>query len=160
MGHATPALLRLFAVSLTFASCTAATAGASRTPGTAPPQGTASPPPAQAQAQPPAQAAPAPANLPRVYLFATGGTISNRTGGRLTVDELIKSVPNLDRRVRAEGEQFLNVSSGAITMEQWLDLSRRINTKFKSDADLAGVVVTSGTDTLEELAYFLALCNG
>ena len=158
MGHATPALLRLFAVSLTFASCTAATAGASRTPGTAPPpQGTGTPPPTQAQAQVPAQAAPAPANLPRVYLFATGGTISNRTGGRLTVDELIKSVPNLDRRVRAEGEQFLNVSSGAITMEQWLDLSRRINAKLKSDADLAGVVVTSGTDTLEELAYFLHL---
>jgi len=95
--------------------------------------------------------------LPRVYLFATGGTISNRDGGRLTVDELIKSVPNLDQRVRAEGEQFSNVSSGAVTLEQWLDLSRRINDRFKKDADLAGVVVTSGTDTLEELAYFLHL---
>lgn len=114
-------------------------------------------PPAQGQAQTPAQAAPVPADLPRVYLFATGGTISNRTGGRLTVDELIKSVPNLDRRVRAEGEQFLNVASGAITMDQWLGLSRRINERFKSDPGLAGAVVTSGTDTLEELAYFLHL---
>jgi len=95
--------------------------------------------------------------LPRVYLFATGGTISNRDGGRLTVDELIKSVPNLSQRVRAEGEQFSNVSSGEITLAQWLDLSRRINDRFKKDADLAGVVVTSGTDTLEELAYFLHL---
>jgi L-asparaginase len=49
------------------------------------------------------------------------------------------------------------VASGQITMDQWLDLSRRVNDRFKKDADLAGVVVTSGTDTLEELAYFLHL---
>jgi L-asparaginase len=59
--------------------------------------------------------------------------------------------------VRAEGEQFANVSSGEITLDQWLDLSRRINDRYKKDAELAGVVVTSGTDTLEELAYFLHL---
>ena len=103
------------------------------------------------------QSQPSASSLPRVFLFATGGTISNRPGGRLTVDELIKSVPDLDKRVRAEGEQFANVSSGQITMDQWLDLSRRVNDRFKKDADLAGVVVTSGTDTLEELAYFLHL---
>jgi len=97
--------------------------------------------------------------LPKVYLFATGGTISNRQtdAGRLSVDELIQSVPGLDKRVRVEGEQFTNVSSGAITMDQWLDLAKRVNERFRKDADLAGVVVTSGTDTLEELAYFLHL---
>lgn len=109
------------------------------------------------QAAAPSQAQAQTAALPRVHLFATGGTISNRNGGRLTVDELIASVPNLDRRVQADGEQFANVSSGAITMDQWLDLSRRVNAKFKADPGLAGVVVTSGTDTLEELAYFLDL---
>jgi L-asparaginase len=116
---------------------------------------TASPavsPAASAQSQ---EAAPGP--LPRVYLFATGGTISNRSGGRLTVDELIKTLPNLGQRVRAEGEQFSNVASTALTLDQWLDLSRRITDRFKKDADLAGVVVTTGTDTLEELAYFLHL---
>ena len=94
---------------------------------------------------------------PRVFLFATGGTISNRTGNRLTVEELIQAVPNLSRYVRAEGEQFANVSSGAMTLAQWIDLSRRINERLKNDPELAGVVVTSGTDTLEELAYFLHL---
>src|SRR6185295_13545733 len=74
-----------------------------------------------------------------------------------TVEELLKSVPGLDRYVRAEGEQFANVSSGAITLKQWLELSRKINDRLKKDAELAGVVVTSGTDTLEELAYFLHL---
>jgi len=109
-------------------------------------------PPVQTPAAP-AQAAP----LPKVFLFATGGTISNKVGGRLTVAELIASIPGLDRRVRAEGEQFANTSSSALTMEQWLELARRINARYKSDPELAGVVVTSGTDTLEELAYFLHL---
>ena len=116
--------------------------------------------PLQTVTQTPPQTTPqaaAAANLPRVHLFATGGTISNRAGGRLTVDELIQSIPNLARRVNATGEQFANVASGDITMQMWLDLSRRINDKLKKDPGLAGVVVTSGTDTLEELAYFLHL---
>lgn len=115
-------------------------------------QAAAAPPSAQAQAQ-----APPAAPLPKVFLFATGGTISNRVGGRLTVEELIASLPNLSRYVRAEGEQFANTSSSALTLEEWLNLSRRINARFQADAELAGVVVTVGTDTLEELAYFLHL---
>ena len=95
--------------------------------------------------------------LPKVRLVATGGTISNRNGGRLTAEELVASMPGLDRYVRPEAEQFSNISSGALTLKQWLDLSRRINALFKEDPDLSGVVVTSGTDTLEETAYFLDL---
>ena len=95
--------------------------------------------------------------LPKVRLVATGGTISNRDGGRLTADELIKSMPGLDRYARPEWEQFANTSSSALTLQQWLDLARRINTLFAEDADLSGIVVTSGTDTLEETAYFLNL---
>jgi L-asparaginase len=98
-----------------------------------------------------------PATLPRVKLIATGGTISNRNGGRLTAAELIASMPGLDRYVRPEAEQFANTSSSALSLKQWLDLARRINTLFAEDHDLAGVVVTSGTDTLEETAYFLDL---
>jgi len=97
------------------------------------------------------------AELPRVRLVATGGTISNRAGGRLTAEELVKSIPNLDRYVRAEFEQFANTSSSAVSLEQWVQLARRVNDIYRADADLAGVVVTSGTDTLEELAYFLDL---
>jgi L-asparaginase len=95
--------------------------------------------------------------LPRVRLIATGGTISNRTGSRLSADELVASMPGLDRYARPESEQFANTSSAALTLDQWLSLARRINTLFADDADLAGVVVTSGTDTLEETAYFLNL---
>ncbi len=89
--------------------------------------------------------------------MATGGTISNRSGGRLTAEELVESMPGLDRYVRPEFEQFANVASGSLTLQNWLELARRINTLFAQDTDLAGVVVTSGTDTLEETAYFLDL---
>ena len=106
------------------------------------------PSPPQAQTQ---------AALPRVRLVATGGTISNRNGGRLTAEELIASMPGLDRYVRPESEQFANTASSALTMKQWLDLARRINALFSEEAELAGIVVTSGTDTLEETAYFLNL---
>ena len=54
--------------------------------------------------------------LPKVRLVATGGTISNRDGGRLTADELIKSMPGVDRYARAEAEQFANTSSSALTL--------------------------------------------
>jgi L-asparaginase len=97
------------------------------------------------------------APLPKVRLIATGGTISNRSGGRLTAQELVASMPGVDRYARAESEQFANTSSSALSLDQWLALARRINTLFAEDTELAGIVVTSGTDTLEETAYFLNL---
>lgn len=103
------------------------------------------------------QSAPTTSALPKVRLIATGGTISNRTGGRLSADELVASVPGIERYVRTESEQFANTSSSALSLEQWLGLARRINALFAEDPELAGVVVTSGTDTLEETAYFLNL---
>jgi L-asparaginase len=98
-----------------------------------------------------------PAPLPKVRLIATGGTIANRDGTRLTAEELVRSLPGLDEYVRPECEQFANVASGALTLDQWLALARRINSAFNEDRDLSGIVVTSGTDTLEEIAYFLDL---
>jgi L-asparaginase len=114
------------------------------------------PAPTSPSASAPAAVQPA-ADAPRVRLLATGGTISNRSGGRLTAEELIASIPTLGRYARAEFEQFANTSSSQMTLEQWLALAKRINQLFKEDGSLAGVVVTSGTDTLEELAYFLNL---
>jgi L-asparaginase len=108
-----------------------------------------------------AQAVPAPqsqpATTPRVRLVATGGTISNRAGGRLTAEELVKSIPGVERYAQAEFEQFSNLASSELTLDQWLALSKRLNELFKTEPAVAGAVVTSGTDTLEELAYFLNL---
>lgn len=110
-----------------------------------------------ASAAPQALPAANPAPAPRVKFFATGGTISNRTGGRLTADDLVKSMPGVDRYARVEAEQFANVASSQLTLEQWVQLARKIQQAFDADRELAGAVVTSGTDTLEELAYFLDL---
>jgi L-asparaginase len=105
-------------------------------------------------AAPPAARA---ADAPRVLLIATGGTISNRNGGRLTAQELAQAIPALGRYARAETEQFTNVASSEVTLAQWLQLARHINEVCQRDPGLAGIVVTSGTDTLEELAYYLDL---
>jgi len=140
---------------LALASCCLC-AGSLSCAGARPPQST----PAQSPVPPAAvaeTAASAAGTAPRVRLLATGGTISNRTGGRLTAEELVKGIPDLPRQVTAEFEQFANVASSQLTLGQWLDLARRINELYRTDSGLAGIVVTSGTDTLEELAYFLNL---
>jgi L-asparaginase len=112
--------------------------------------------PGAAPARPAQTVAPA-ADAPRVRLVATGGTISNKEGGRLTAEELITLMPTVGRYARPEFEQFTNLASSQLTLEQWLGLAKRINQLYKDDPALAGIVVTSGTDTLEELAYFLDL---
>ena len=110
-----------------------------------------------ALALPPTARAEQDPELPTVRLIATGGTIGNRPGGRLTSEELISSVPTLEQLVQAETEQFSNVASSDLSLDQWLALSRRINELFDTRPELAGIVVSSGTDTLEETAYFLHL---
>jgi L-asparaginase len=112
---------------------------------------------AQTAAPATAPSATAPAAVPRVRLVATGGTISNRTGERLTAEELVTSMPGIERYAQPEFEQFSNLASSQLTLDQWLSLAKRLNELFATDAGLAGLVVTSGTDTLEELAYFLNL---
>lgn len=109
------------------------------------------------QPSPSPSSVPAPRTTPRVRLVTTGGTISNRPGGRLSAEDLVASVPNLSNVAAVEPEAFANTGSSQLTLEQWLALARRVNALFREDAGLAGVVVTSGTDTLEELAYFLHL---
>src|SRR5215203_7405020 len=100
----------------------------------------------------PLTAQPSPAPLPRVHFVATGGTISNRDGGRLSAEELAKNMPGVERYARLTHEQFANVASSELTLAQWVGLSKRINELFSTDKELAGIVVTSGTDTLEETA--------
>ena len=103
----------------------------------------------------------------KVLIVATGGTIAGAqqapgtlggyTAGALTAEQIIASVPELSRFAQIESEQFSNVASTAITPAQWLALSKRINTVLKERSDIAGVIVTHGTDRLEETAFFLYL---
>lgn len=97
------------------------------------------------------------AERPKVHLVTTGGTIANKAGGRLSAQELLASVPQLADVAQVDAEEFSNVASDELTLDQWIKLSRRLNEISHADPAAAGLVVTSGTDTLEELAYFLHL---
>jgi L-asparaginase type II len=96
-----------------------------------------------------------------VHVIATGGTISNLgSGARRTGEELIRGIPGLDTTFAVTVEQFSNVASRSITPEHWTALARRINELFRTRPDLRGIIVTHGTDTMEETAYFLDLTVG
>lgn len=96
------------------------------------------------------------AAAPRVRLVATGGTIGNAPDGRWNADALVASAPDLSAIAQIETETFARGPSLALSLDDWVRLSRRLN-QIATESDLAGIVVTSGTDSLEELAWFLDL---
>lgn len=112
-------------------------------------------------------AQPAPSTLPTVWVLSTGGTIAGQgasstdfsqyRSGAILGQQLVAGVPEIAKVASVKVEQVVNVSSSDITIEHWLILANRINAIFRDDPDTAGVVVTHGTNTLEETAYFLNL---
>ncbi len=72
------------------------------------------------------------------------------------MNDLIKAVPQLKNIAEMSGEQVANIGSQTMNHEVWLKLAARVNEVLKSD-DTDGVVITHGTDTMEETAYFLSL---
>lgn len=94
----------------------------------------------------------------RVLILTTGGTIASRTGTPL-IDgpELVQAVPQLLEFAEVQVEEFSVIGSSKMTPDHWLRLAKRINEIYSNDEDLAGIVITHGTDTMEETAYFLNL---
>lgn len=104
-------------------------------------------------------------DLPNVVILATGGTIAGSaesgtsagyTSGQVGIQTMIDAVPGIKDIANVSGEQISNVGSQDMSIEIWLKLADRINELLASDI-VDGVVITHGTDTQEETAYFLNL---
>lgn len=109
--------------------------------------------------------APAAWALPKIKILATGGTIAGAQAtqadagyksGTFSVDDLIKAVPQMTNVAVLSGEQVANIGSQTMNHEVWLKLAARCNELLKQN-DVDGIVITHGTDTMEETGYFLSL---
>jgi L-asparaginase len=99
-----------------------------------------------------------PQGTPRVMIITTGGTIASRRE-HLWVEgkDLVQAVPQLADHAMIEVHEVSAITSSRITPDLWLLLARKINELFLHDRNLKGIVVTHGTDSMEETAYFLHL---
>jgi L-asparaginase len=111
------------------------------------------------------EAAAAKNTMPTVAVLATGGTIAGAaesdveagyTSGQVGVEQLLNAVPQAKKLATMRGEQVSNIGSQDMNDEVWIKLATRIN-ELAATPDVAGVVITHGTDTIEETAYFLNL---
>jgi L-asparaginase len=102
---------------------------------------------------------------PLIYILATGGTIagvgasgtsSGYAAGVVSVDQIIASAPEILQLAEIKGEQVVNIPSQDMSEAEWILISRRVN-QLLSQPEVKGIVITHGTDTMEETAYFLNL---
>lgn len=104
--------------------------------------------------------------LANVVVLATGGTIAGAgasaansatyQAAKVGVEQLIAGIPELSKLANVRGEQVMQIASESITNDNLLQLGRRV-AELADSKDVDGIVITHGTDTLEETAYFLNL---
>jgi len=103
--------------------------------------------------------------LPNIVILATGGTIAGAaatgtqagyTSGSVGIDTMVNAVPGITKLANIKGEQISNVGSQDMSFDILLKVAKRINELARTDA-VDGFVITHGTDTMEESAFFLNL---
>lgn len=102
---------------------------------------------------------------PQIAILATGGTIAGAgdsaiksaySAGAVTVDKLLAAVPAINEMATIKGEQISSIGSQEMTNAVWLKLAKRVN-ELLANPEYDGVIITHGTDTVEETSYFLDL---
>ncbi len=103
-------------------------------------------------------------DLPTVAIVTTGGTIAEKidpkTGGSVPAvsgKELIEAIPQLSKIAKIKTFEYSNIDSSHMTPKMWAGLSKKVDEVLSQDPAIKGVVVTHGTDTIAEGAYFLEL---
>ncbi len=97
---------------------------------------------------------------PQVLIITTGGTIASKTNAPLIEGhELIQAVPELNKYATVEVDEFVSIGSSKMTPSIWLQLVKHIRTALNSNPEIKSVIITHGTDTMEETAFFLNLTH-
>jgi len=96
-------------------------------------------------------------NLPLIKIIATGGTIANSPDGRLSVDSVLTQIPEVSNIAKIEIHDYIRIGSSEISIQNWIDIAKLITQELNNNQDISGIVVTHGSNTSEETAYFLNL---
>ena len=95
--------------------------------------------------------------MPLIKIISTGGTIANTGHGLIAIDEVLKDIPQAKALADFEVFEATRVRSGQMRLTQWLEVARAADAAAE-DTRVDGIIVTHGTFTTEETAYFLHLC--
>ena len=95
--------------------------------------------------------------MPLIKIISTGGTIANTGHGLIAIDEVLKDIPQAKALADFEVFEATRVRSGQMRLTQWLEVARAAGAAAE-DTRVDGIIVTHGTFTTEETAYFLHLC--
>jgi L-asparaginase len=95
--------------------------------------------------------------LALVKVIALGGTIANTPGGRISGEAYVQAIPEIKKYARLEAIDLMRVASQKLTPKHWLKIAKTINEIFAKEKEVKGIVITQGSNTLADTAYFLNL---
>lgn len=94
---------------------------------------------------------------PQVTIIATGGTIANSPDGRMAVETVLRQLPRIAEFADIAVRDYIRIGSSEISIQNWIDIANVITEELHDHPQTDGIVVTHGSNTSEETAYFLNL---
>jgi L-asparaginase len=94
---------------------------------------------------------------PQIRILATGGTIANSPDGRMAVETVLEQIPDISDFADVTIRDYIRIGSSEISVQNWIDIANAIMEELAEHPETDGVVVTHGSNTAEETAYFLNL---